>query len=200
MDYPPAAKALLNRFQSANRNARGHGQGMSFTGTGWNEGAVPANLREFYRASAERHGISPAENSAMGEIESNHGQYRVSYNGTSYGVMQINRSAHPAFFAEYDGKNDDAANIDYGTAYYAGLKKQYNNDPIVAAMAYNGGPGTYNMWLAGQTPDWVKTEVDRAEWDRIVNEMLNHGRKFATALYKYSGDKSVLQHPSIQRN
>ena len=200
MDYPPAAKALLNRFQSANRNARGHGQGMSFTGTGWNEGAVPANLREFYRASAERHGISPAENSAMGEIESNHGQYRVSYNGTSYGVMQINRSAHPAFFAEYDGKNDDAANIDYGTAYYANLKKQYNNDPIVAAMAYNGGPGTYNMWLAGQTPDWVKTEVDRAEWDRIVNEMLNHGRKFATALYKYSGDKSVLQHPSIQRN
>lgn len=200
MDYPPAAKALLNRFQSANRNARGHGQGMSFIGTGWNEGAVPANLREFYRASAERHGISPAENSAMGEIESNHGQYRVSYNGTSYGVMQINKSAHPAFFAQHAGNPSDEANIDYGTAYYANLKKQYNNDPIVAAMAYNGGPGTYNMWLAGQTPDWVKTEVDRAEWDRIVNEMLNHGRKFATALYKYSGDKSVLQHPSIQRN
>ena len=199
-EYPPAAKNLLNRFRSTNRDARGHGVGIAVVGTGWNEGLVPATLREFYRTSAEKHGISPAENSAMGEIESNHGQYRVSYNGTSYGVMQINKSAHPAFFAEYDGENDDAANIDYGTQYYASLKKQYNNDPIVSAMAYNGGPGYYNMWAAGQTPDWVKTEADRAEWQRITTEMVNHGKKFAKALYKYSGDPAILQHPLILRN
>ena len=125
---------------------------------------------------------------------------RVSYNGTSFGVMQINKSAHPAFFAEFDGKNDDAANIDYGTQYYASLKQQYNNDPIVAAMAYNGGPGYYNMWAAGQTPDWVKTEAGRAEWQRITTEMVNHGKKFAKALYKYSGDPAILQHPLILRN
>ncbi len=172
-EYSPAAKNLLNRFRSTNRDARGHGVGMATIGTGWNEAAVPENLREFYRTSAEKHGISPAENSAMGEIESNHGMNRVSYNGTSFGVMQINKSAHPAFFAEFDGKNDDAANIDYGTQYYASLKQQYNNDPIVSAMAYNGGPGYYNMWAAGQTPDWVKTEADRAEWQRITTEMVN---------------------------
>ena len=199
-EYPPDAKNLLNRFRSTNRDARGHGVGMATIGTGWNEGSVPATLREFYRASAERHGISPAENSAMGEIESNHGMNRVSYNGTSFGVMQINKSAHPAFFAEFDAKNDDAANIDYGTQYYASLKQQYNNDPIVAAMAYNGGPGNYNMWAAGQTPDWVKTEADRAEWQRITTEMVNHGKKFAKALYKYSGDPAILQHPLILRN
>jgi soluble lytic murein transglycosylase-like protein len=199
-EYPPAAKDLLNRFRSTNRDARGHGVGMATIGTGWNEAAVPENLREFYRASAQKHGISPAENSAMGEIESNHGMHRVSYNGTSFGVMQINKSAHPAFFAEFDGKNDDAANIDYGTQYYASLKQQYNNDPIVSAMAYNGGPGYYNMWAAGQTPDWVKTEADRAEWQRITTEMVNHGKKFAKALYKYSGDPAILQHPLILRN
>jgi hypothetical protein len=199
-DYPPAAKALINRFRSVNRDNVGHGMGTASIGTGWNEGLVPATLREIYRSTAEKHGISPAENSAMGEIESNHGMNRVSYNGTSFGVMQINKSAHPAFFNQFDGENDDAANIDYGTQYYASLKQQYNNDPIVAAMAYNGGPGTYNMWSAGETPDWVKTEADLKEWERIVNEMINHGKKFAGALYKYSGDPAILQHPLILRN
>jgi hypothetical protein len=206
-EYPPAAKNLLNRFRSTNRDARGHGVGIAVVGTGWNEGLVPVTLREFYRASAERHGISPAENSAMGEIESNHNTARVndkgmsvSYNGTSEGPMQINRSAHKPFFDQHNGNPSVEANIDYGTAYYANLKKQYNNDPIVAAMAYNGGPGYYNMWAAGQTPDWVKTEADRAEWQRITTEMVNHGKKFAKALYKYSGDPAILQHPLILRN
>jgi hypothetical protein len=199
-NYSPKAQALISRFRSVNRDNVGHGIGMSAIGTGWNEGLVPATLREFYRSSAEKHGISPAENSAMGEIESNHGMNRVSYNGTSFGVMQINKSAHSAFFDQFDGENDDAANIDYGTAYYAKLKKDYNNDPIVAAMAYNGGPGTYNMWSAGETPKWVKTEADLKEWERVVNEMINHGKKFAGALYKYSGDPAILQHPLILRN
>jgi hypothetical protein len=204
-NYPPDAKALVQRFRSLNRDNVGHGMGTAAIGTGWNEGLVPATLREIYRSTAEQSGISPAENSAMGEIESNHGMNRVSYNGTSFGVMQINKSAHSAFFDQFDGENDDAANIDYGTAYYAKLKKDYNNDPIVAAMAYNGGPGTYNMWSAGETPEWVKDPkedggVSSREWERVVNEMINHGRKFAGALYKYSGDPAILQHPLILRN
>ena len=168
---------------------------------------VPATLREIYRSTAEQSGISPAENSAMGEIESNHNTANlndkgmsVSYNGTSEGPMMINRSAHPEFYAQHGGNPSVEDNIAYGTAYYARLKQQYNNDPIVAAMAYNGGPGTYNMWSAGETPDWVKTEADLKEWERVVNEMINHGRKFAGALYKYSGDPSILQHPFILRN
>ena len=171
-------------------NARGNGIGMSEIGTGWNSGAVPDNLREFYRTSAERHGVSPAENSAMGEIESAHGKYSVSYNGSSFGVMQINKSAHPAFFAQYDGKNDHSANIDYGTQYYAGLKRQYNGDMIAAAMAYNAGPGNYDLYIAGKG-----NQIPPA----ILNEMLNHGRKFAIAYYKYSGDNSLLQNPILLR-
>ena len=200
--YSPKAQALITRFQSTNRNARGNGIGIGEVGSGWNVGAVPENLREFYRTSAEKYGVSPAENSAMGEIESGHAvdpKNRVSYNGSSFGVMQINKAAHPDFFAQFDGKNDDEANIDYGTQYYASLKRQYNGDAIAAAMAYNGGPGNYNMWVEGETPDWIKTDKDLLEWNRIVNEMTNHGKKFAKAYYKYSGDASLLQHPILLR-
>ena len=119
--------------------------------------------------------------------------------------MQINRSAHKPFFDQHNGNPSVEANIDYGTAYYASLKQQYNNDPIVAAMAYNGGPGTYNMWASGETPEWVKDPakdggVSLREWERVINEMINHGKKFAGALYKYSGDPAILQHPLILRN
>tara|TARA_Y100000004_G_scaffold138576_1_gene157206 strand:+ start:828 stop:3533 length:2706 start_codon:yes stop_codon:yes gene_type:complete len=207
-NYPPAAKALVQRFRSLNRDNVGHGMGGASIGTGWNEGLVPATLREFYRTSAEKHGISPAENSAMGEVESNHNTANVdpetgmsvSYNGTSRGPMMVAVAAHPEFYAQHGGNPSVEANIDYGTAYYASLKRQYDNDPIVAAMAYNGGPGTYDMWKEGEIPDWVQTDADFKEWNRIVAEMINHGRKFAGALYKYSSDPAILQHPLILRN
>ena len=104
--------------------------------------------------------------------------------------MQINKSAHPAFFAQFDGKNDDEANIDYGTRYYAELKQRYGGDMIAAAMAYNAGPGNYDLYVAGKG-----SQISAAK----LNEMLNHGRKFATAYYKYSGDSSLLQHPILLR-
>jgi len=197
--YSPKQQAMITRFQSANRNARGNGIGMSEIGTGWNSGAVPDNLREFYRTSAERHGVSPAENSAMGEIESAHGKYSVSYNGSSFGVMQINKAVHRDFYAKHGGNPSNEANIDYGTRHYAGLKKRYNGDIIAAAMAYNGGEGHYELWLAGKKPTWVKNTTDDREWQHIVKEMTNHGRKFAIAYYKYSGDNSLLQNPILLR-
>ena len=200
--YPPKANQLLALWgpRSSNIEARAHGAGMQTQAPEASLTLVPENLREFYQASAARHGISPAENAAMGEIESAHGKYAVSYNGTSFGVMQINRSAHPNFFAQHGGNPSDEANIDYGTQYYAGLKKQYNGDAIAAAMAYNGGPGNYALWLAGKKPGWVKTTADEQEWERIVNEMTNHGKKFAKAYYKYSGDNALLQNPLLLRN
>ena len=196
--YSPKAQALVNKF-SYNANARGNGIGMSEIGTGWNSGAVPDNLREFYRTSAERHGVSPAENSAMGEIESAHGKYSVSYNGSSFGVMQINKAVHRDFYAKHGGNPSNEANIDYGTGHYAGLKKRYNGDIIAAAMAYNGGEGHYELWLAGKKPSWVKNPATDKEWQHIVKEMTNHGRKFAIAYYKYSGDNSLLQNPILLR-
>ena len=201
-EYTPKANQMLALWgaRSSNIEARAHGAGMQTSSPEAGLSLVPENLREFYQASAARHGVSSAENAAMGEIESAHGKYAVSYNGTSFGVMQINRSAHPDFFAQHNGNPSDAANIEYGTQYYAGLKDRYNGDAIAAAMAYNGGPGNYELWLAGQKPGWVKTTADEQEWERIVNEMTNHGKKFAKAYYKYSGDNALLQHPLLLRN
>ena len=196
--YSFKAKQLLMRFGSANRNIRGNGMGTYRLGNDYNEGLVPTQYRQPIIDSATAHGVSPAETAAMIEIESNWQPEVPSYNNSSFGLMQINRRAHPAFFANNDWK-DPAANIEYGTQYYAGLKQRYGGDVIAAAMAYNGGPGNYDIWSAGQTPDWVKTEADAAEWRRVVTEMENHGKKFAKALYKYSGDPSVLNNPILQR-
>ena len=211
-EYSPGANRMLAKWgsRSPNIEARAHGAGQQNLVPEAGLALVPVdripNLREFYRASAERHGVSPAENAAMGEIESNHGTANlndkgisVSYNGTSEGVMQINRSAHPDFYAQHNGNPSHEANIEYGTQYYAGLKRQYNGDAIAAAMAYNGGPGNYELWRAGQKPGWVKSTADEREWERIVNEMTNHGKKFAKAYYKYSGDNTLLQNPLLLR-
>ena len=200
-NYPPKANQMLALWgpRSSNIEARAHGAGLQAQAPEAGLTLVPENLREFYQASATRHGVSPAENAAIGEIESAHGKYAVSYNGTSFGVMQINKSAHPDFFAQHNGNPSEAANIEYGTQYYAGLKDRYNGDAVAAAMAYNGGPGNYELWLAGQKPGWVKTTADEQEWERIVNEMTNHGKKFAKAYYKHSGDASLLQNPLLLR-
>jgi hypothetical protein len=39
-------------------------------------------------------------------------------NGSDFGLMQINRAAHPGFFAQHDWR-DPAANIDYGAGVLA---------------------------------------------------------------------------------
>ena len=64
-------------------------------------------------------------------------------------MMQINKSAHPEFFANNNWR-DPQANINYGTKYYSQLKKQFGGDPVAAAMAYNAGPGNYQRYLDGK--------------------------------------------------
>ena len=203
-DYPPEANRMLALWgpRSSNIEARANGAGQKNLAPEVSLALVPErqipNLRRFYRSSAARHGISPAENAAMGEIESTHGTANldergvsVSYNGTSEGPMMINKRAHPEFYAKHNGNPSAEANIDYGTQYYAELKKRYNGDMIAAAMAYNGGPGNYDLYVTGKANKIPPV---------VLNEMLNHGKKFAKAYYKYSGDSSLLQHPILLRN
>ena len=211
--YPPKALQMLALWgpRSSNIEARAHGAGLQAQLPEARPEAalsmIPGGLISFYQTSAQKHGINVAENAAMGEIESAHGKYSVSYTGTSYGVMQINKSAHPDFFAQHNGNPSDEANIEYGTQYYAEKKREFNGDAIAAAMAYNAGSGHYRAWLAGKKPAWVtdpkqtpaEREDSEKEWVRIVTEMLGHGKKFAKAYYKYSGDASLLQHPLVLR-
>jgi hypothetical protein len=94
-----------------------------------------------------------------------------SYNGASYGIFQINE-IHKDFFAKNNWK-DPRANITYGAQYLKQMLDRYG-DPVAAAMAYNAGPGNYDAYLRGELPDGP-----------IKTEMLNHGKKFTKALYKY---------------
>jgi hypothetical protein len=214
-NYPPKANQLLALWgpRSSNIEARAHGAGMQAQATGAGLALVPEtaipNLRELYRTSAERHGVSPAENAAIGEIESAHGlgypdpKTKRSYIGgrkAAFGPLQILPGAHPEFFEKHNGNPSDEAVIDYGTAYYAGLKREFNGDHIAAAMSYNGGKKHYLLWLRGDTPEWVKNDTDMIEWLGIVDQMVNYGKKFAKAYYKHSGDASLLQNPLLLRN
>ena len=212
-NYSAKANQMLALWgpRSSNIEARAHGVGMQAQLPEARPEAalslIPDTLRNFYMSSAQKHGVDVAENAAMGEIESAHGKYRKSYTGTSFGVMQINKSAHPEFYAQHNGNPSDEANIDYGTRYYAEKKREFNGDAIAAAMAYNAGSTHYRAWLAGEKPAWVtdpkqtpaEREDSEKEWVRIVNEMTNHGTKFAKAYYKYSGDASLLQNPLLLR-
>jgi hypothetical protein len=140
---------------------------------------VPNGYGKYIAESGAKHGVNPIYIAALGEIESGFNPNAPSYNNSSFGVMQINRSAHPAFFAEQNWK-DPQTNIDYGTEYYSSLLQQYGN-PIDAAMAYNAGPGNYDAYLAGNLPDGP-----------IRREMLAHGQKFKKAMYKYGGGREAL--------
>ena len=180
----PAARNLLDKYQSPDRSTRG----LGMTSTGWNSGAIQPEYVPMIEKASTAAGVLPAETSALIDIESGFRPNRTSYNGSSNGIMQINRNAHPEFFANNNWR-DPQANINYGTQYYGQLKAKYK-DPVAAAMAYNAGPGNYEAYLRGELPDGgVKTE------------MLRHGKKFAAALYKYQGASSgMLQRPDTMRD
>lgn len=177
----PSFQRLLYKTPSADRSARGLGSANTFNPT-----IVPNNLGMVYQQAGQAVGVNPAFLAALGEIESTHGADRVSYNGSSFGVMQINRAAHPNFFAQNDWKNPQA-NITYGAQYFKQMLDRYK-DPVAAAMAYNAGPGNYDAYVRGEMPDGPKK-----------TEMLNHGKKFTKALYKYGGSTASLNNPHLMR-
>jgi soluble lytic murein transglycosylase-like protein len=71
----------------------------------FNPTVVPNNLGPLIQQSAQANGVNPAHIAALAEIESSFKADNISYNGSSFGVMQINRAAHPAYFAQNDWKN-----------------------------------------------------------------------------------------------
>lgn len=178
----PAFQRLLYKTPSAERSTRGLGSANTFNPT-----IVPNNLGVIYQQAGQATGVNPAFLAALGEIESTHKADSVSYNGSSFGVMQINRAAHPNFFAQNDWKNPQA-NITYGAQYFKQMLDRYK-DPVAAAMAYNAGPGNYDAYLRGELPNGPKK-----------TEMLNHGKKFTKALYKYGGGGVALNNPALMRD
>jgi soluble lytic murein transglycosylase-like protein len=155
-------RRVLNRYTApANTNVAHNNRALGVTQQFMPE-VVPNGYGKYIAESGAKHGVNPIYIAALGEIESGFNPNAPSYNNSSFGVMQINRSAHPAFFAEQNWK-DPQTNIDYGSRYYSEQLQRFG-DPIAAAMAYNAGPEDYQRYLDGTLPDGPKKR-----------EMLAHG-------------------------
>lgn len=132
--------------------------------------ALPAQYRTLLplvERSAARHHVSPALLLAIMDRETGD-PHRIGFgardpaatNGDDFGLMQINRAAHPEFFRTHDWK-DPAANIDYGAAVIATDLKRYDGNVTEAAAAYNAGPGNVDRALrAGRSADSATTGGD----------------------------------------
>ena len=176
-------KDLLERFQSSFRSTRAQAMAQQRNGAGFDPRIV--QYGEIYQQVGAQLGMDPGLIAAMAEIESGHNPTNISYNGSSFGLMQINKAAHPGFFNSGDWK-DPLRNAQYGAQYFQGLIQRYGGDLEAAAMAYNGGPGNYDAWARGER---IPAAVER--------EMVNHGRKFMRAYSKYQ--RTALNSPLSMR-
>lgn len=150
--------------EDGNGNGNGNGDQQS------NTADLPAQYRRLMpdiERAAERHHVSPAMIMAIMDRETGDPR-RIGFggrnpeitNGNDFGLMQINRSAHPAFFADHDWR-DPTANIDYGASVLRDNLRRYDGNLEQAAAAYNAGPGNVDRALAnGRSADSVTTGGD----------------------------------------
>jgi len=164
---------LIQQFPTPERSNRG----MSSIGS-YQETLIPNGFGPMIQESATRYGANPSAIAALMEIESSFNPGAVSRTG-AVGLMQIQRDAHPL----YQGGTDPAANIDYGTQYYQQLVEQFG-DPVIAAGAYNAGPGRMLEHIEQGRP--------------LPAETQQHMKKFSIAMAKY-GDVAQLSSPMTMR-
>lgn len=156
------------------RRSTGYRKDPGHAGTHAPAAPTPAALPSQYRKllplverSATKHHVSPALLLAIMDRETGDphqigfgGRDPAATNGSDFGLMQINRSAHPEFFRTHDW-TDPAANIDYGASVIAGDLKHYDGNVAEAAAAYNAGPGNVDRALrAGRSADSATTGGD----------------------------------------
>ncbi|HVE29900.1 MAG TPA: transglycosylase SLT domain-containing protein [Mycobacteriales bacterium] len=159
---------------SLRRRSTGYREDPGNPGTHTRPSAAPAELPSQYRhllplvqRSATRQHVSPALLLAIMDRETGD-PHRIGFgarnpavtNGNDFGLMQINRAAHPDFFAHHDWR-DPAANIDYGAGVIAADLRHYDGNAARAAAAYNAGPGNVDRALAaGHSADSVTAGGD----------------------------------------
>jgi hypothetical protein len=176
----PAFQKLLYKSPSVNRSARALGSTNMFNPT-----LVPGGHGQVVMEVASEIGLAPAMLAAVVEIESSGNAGAISPTG-SKGLTQINPDYHQGFFQNNDWR-DPRANARYGGLYFKQQLQKYG-DPVAAAMAYNGGPPYYDAYLRGEVADSPK-----------LRQMLDHGKKFAKAMYKYGGATEALSNPALMR-
>lgn len=110
---------------------------------------VMANRAEILNASI-RYAIPPAILAGIMDQESK-GDPLARSHTNDYGLMQINRDAHPAFFRSNDWR-DPTANIDYGVRTFRSCLRAFDGDVEPAVAAYNAGIAGVRRGLAAGLP------------------------------------------------
>lgn len=90
-------------------------------------------------------------------------------------------------------------NLPIGVHYLSGLMRRYNNDPILAASAYNAGPSRTNSWRnsLGQETDplWVE-RITFAETRDYVKSLLAFSEVYAWRLQQEQERQAQLTRPT----
>ena len=173
-NVPAQVNQILSRYPNRERSVRRMGASNTFMPE-----TVPNGYGQYFVESSGRYGVPATDLAALAEIESQFNVNAVSPTGAS-GIMQIQPEWHP----EYQWSNKPEEQIDYGAKYYSQLVQEFG-DPVIAAGAYNAGPGRMKEHIETGRP--------------LPAETVEHMKRFKIAQYKY-GKQDVLQDPDVMRS
>jgi soluble lytic murein transglycosylase len=165
------------RYHLALRILRRHFGALAASGHGpqafW-EMLYPFGWRHEVIQTAERVGLDPYLVAAVVREESSYYPRAVSRAGAR-GLMQLMPgTAQPMAavrgwpFRDGGLLDDPSANIQMGSAFLAGLVREFG-DARVALAAYNAGPGNARKWWKTRQSDDVEVWVERIPFDETRN-------------------------------
>jgi soluble lytic murein transglycosylase len=130
----------------------------------------PFGWRNDVTAAAQRYGLDPFLVAAVIREESSYYPRALSRAGAR-GLMQLMpATARPMAehrglsFAGGDLLDDPGANLDIGTAFLAGLMREFK-DARLAVAAYNAGPGRVRQWWPSRSTSDLEAWVEQIPFD-----------------------------------
>lgn len=156
--------------------------------TRWfNRMLYPIDYRENIFKYANEYNIDPYLIAAIIKTESNFKPQAESSQG-AVGMMQImpetgawvSSQINISNYSE-NKLNDPDTNIKIGTWYISSLKKEFNNDMILALASYNGGRGNVKEWL--DKKQWTGEhatieQIPFPETRKYVEKVLENYKKY----------------------
>lgn len=130
------------------------------------------------------------------------------------GLMQLKQGTldnpgfgvKPAVRSGPNGEVSAEENVRVGTDYFDAMTEKYNGDLVLAAMAYNAGPGTIDKWIEGgrkyedlrkETQDYVAKVFGEDVREQVKNGTYGQGDSTSAAI---GGPASPASDEIVNRN